>query len=228
MTTRVHEYLYSREVFRQRAQKKFFDNDPNVRILLDSVSELLLAFTLPLSDRNLAHVPNGQYVADLIVSFTRTHFIIAEHLTCSELVEAATLLRKQIELLSRLYELQETDLQALIKRTPNLKRLETNVRRLYGEYSEIAHSSNPEKLQLLGRIKIEQGTVTVLYPQYEENSLVTLQHVAMSVFEFVVWMSGFWSNSFDDLDLDSLAPLLEASINAHHELYKNAITAEIL
>lgn len=47
-----------------------------------------------------------QHRLPLFVSFTKTHMVIDELLHCCESIEAATLVRKQLELLERYKELK--------------------------------------------------------------------------------------------------------------------------
>jgi hypothetical protein len=147
------KYLYSREFFREQARKEFGDRNahaiPLIRLLNDYVATTMLGA----SGHDVGAIPNSQYNLDLIVSFTRTHFIVMDLIVCGELIEAATLQRKQFELVARLNEIRETkSIESLIKKTPNLTTLRTRIKKLYGEYSEISHSASPLPLQLLGRI----------------------------------------------------------------------------
>ena len=69
------------------------------------------------SDKSLKHVENGDYFSKLIVSFTKTHFILYGLIICNELIDASSLFRKQLELVSRLVELDRyIDISKLIKK----------------------------------------------------------------------------------------------------------------
>lgn len=85
-----------------------------------------------------------------MVSYLRSYYVVNDHIYYSEILEAAVLLRKQFELIARLYELLERDFEKLRGKTPNIGSLKSNLRNLYGDYSGIAHSSDPELFHLLG------------------------------------------------------------------------------
>jgi hypothetical protein len=199
----VQKYLYSRSVFRQMAEAEFFRRNPATKILLDSVNEYVALVLFSLSDKDLRSIPNCQYIGDLIVSFIRTHFIISDLVVCSELIEASTLLRKQLELLARLNELREgKSAEQLKKRVPNLNALQTKINVQYGAYSEIAHSSHLAPLQMLGSQKnSEDNMQTLVFPEFQEDSYVCLQHIVLSVFEFGLCMNELLNAH--DLGIDS-------------------------
>ncbi|MBL8206491.1 MAG: hypothetical protein JNM09_19815 [Blastocatellia bacterium] len=148
--TNAEKYLYSRNHFRKVAQDEFLRFNEHMNDLVASVNELVSSMTLFTSGKSLTAIPNGLYLGDLMVSFCRSHFISTDLTLGGELIEAVTIIRKQMELLSRLNELRNgLDINKLLRRTPNLKHLKTNLNRLYSDYSEIAHSSSPQPLQLL-------------------------------------------------------------------------------
>lgn len=187
-------YLESRHIARQQAEREFLDRHPDLMELLGAGNEYIAGCMLTLSRKDFRQVPHGLYASDLIISFTRTYFISIDLLGQGELIEAATLARKQIELLARLHELSTSDnLDSLIRKTPNVKRLTTQLRRLYSKYSELAHSADPIHLQQLGRIEDEKHTWTPVYPQYSSNASVTLQHILLSLAEFHSWASPYLS-----------------------------------
>ena len=120
---------------------------------------------------------------------------------CCELIEAATLLRKQFELVARLNEISTAEsIESLLKKTPNLASLRTRVKTLYREYSEISHSANPVPLELLGRISKENGDVTVVYPIFSQNAYVSLNHAAATVFEYYYWAHEFFARHINTYD----------------------------
>jgi hypothetical protein len=164
---------------------------------------------------------------DLIVSFTRTHFIVMDLIVCGELIEAATLQRKQFELVARLNEIREAkSIESLLKKTPNLTTLRTRIKKLYGEYSKISHSASPLPLQLLGRIPTQEGEVTVVYPIFSENAYVALNHAAVTVFEYYYWAHEFFSRHINTYDRGwGEGWIIEAT--EKHQLMCDAFPAEI-
>jgi hypothetical protein len=153
-------YLESRQLARQQVRREFVDLHPNLLQLVAAANEYLACCMLSLSGKDFRQVPHGSYVSGLIVSYVRTHFITIDFLGQGELIEAAVLSRKQMELLARLHELSANGcLENLIRRTPNVRILTTKLRRLYSDYSEIAHSANPIHLEQLGQIE-DEGSAT--------------------------------------------------------------------
>lgn len=158
-SSKAEKYLYSRDHFRKVAQHEFLKFNDEANILVASVNELVASLTLFVSGKSFREIDNGLYLADLMVSFCRSHFIASDLLLGGELVEGAVIVRKQIELLARLNEIANgLDIDRLIRKTPNIKHLKTGLNRLYSDYSEISHSASPKVMELLGRKEYEQGT----------------------------------------------------------------------
>lgn len=205
----ANTYLSARGAARTKAQAEFVFRHPEALPLVALSNEYIAATMQLLSGRNMARLKHGLYVGDLIVSFTRTHFIAQDLLGFGELIEAAVLIRKQMELLARLHELAENDsLDSLIRRTPNVRPLGKQIRCLYSVYSEIAHSSNPIHLQQLGRVEIDGVEYTPIYPVYDSNSIVTFQHQVLTVVEFHNWAHPFLSAAYEDFDADAADELI--------------------
>lgn len=198
------KYLSSRDIFRARAKEEFFARKPSVSPLILAINDYVASSTLGVSNQAMPPVLHASYICDLIVSYVRTHFIILDLVTCSELIEAATLLRKQFELLARLNELRASkSINHWLKKTPNLSALKTQIKTLYSNYSEVAHSSHPRCLDLLGSIEHGEGkSSTTLYPVFLEDAYVLLQHTVVTVFEYHMWAHEFLSESFESYNID--------------------------
>lgn len=226
--TKAEKYLYSRDHFRELARLDFFKFNDNANNLVVSVNELVASTTLFSSGKNLQDIQNGLYIGNLIVSFCRSHFIASDLILHGELIEAATIIRKQVELLSRLNELRNgLDIEKLIKKTPNLKHLITNFKTLYPDYSGIAHSSNPKFLQLLGETEQKNGVFTTLYPRFQENCYVSMSHLVVSALEFFVWASIFYSEYFQEYNpLDDVA-LVKVVVETHNKIFNRSIQGTI-
>ena len=112
----------------------------------------------------------------LIISYIRTHFVIDELIRCCENIEAATLIRKQLEVLARYKETENLPkLKKAIeeKKVPQMKNVE-NAGGMYGRLSEIAHSAKPETYTLFSYEKLENGNAGInLFGIYDENVKVT-------------------------------------------------------
>lgn len=195
------KYVRSREAFRQKAVKDFIAADSEATDLIYRSGEYVAWFTLGLSGKDFRSVPNGLYISDLIVSFTRTHFIASDLVLAGELIDGATLLRKQFELLARLHELSEEDEKALERKVPNVRALKSQLRRLYGEYSEIAHSASKLPLRLLGRVSDAEGDRTPVYPHFDDNARIAALHLTGTVAEFALWCETFLAKHGTALDM---------------------------
>jgi hypothetical protein len=218
--TNVEKYLYSRSHFRSIAQNDFLKFNPNSNDLVAISGELVASLMLFMSGKSLQDIRNGLYIGDLIVSFCRSHFISIDLILSGELVEAAVIIRKQMELIARLNEcMGEMDIESLVKRTPNVKHLKSEMKKMYSVYSEIAHSASPKTISILGRSDYESKTFTPVYPIFDENSYVSLQHMTLLVFEFYLSYSVFLENNFIDYDGTRDAILFEELIEKHHAIF---------
>ena len=220
-TSKAKKYLYSRDHFRKLAQHDFLKFNDEANLLVASVNELVASLTLFVSGKNLAEIGNGLYLGDLMVSFCRSHFIAVDLLLGGELVEGAVIVRKQIELLARLNEISSgLDIARLIRKTPNIKHLKTGLYRLYSEYSEISHSASPKVMELLGRKDYENGVFTPLYPEFQENSYVSMQHLVISALEYYVWCVNFFNDNFEGYDSTIDTIIFQKALEQHEKTYK--------
>jgi hypothetical protein len=140
------------------------------------------------SGANWVGVKNAEYTVGLSASFLRTQLTIVDLAEQSEVQDGATLLRKNLETVARILELEKaTDPTTLFQRPPNVGVLRGNAKMLYGGYSEIAHSAHPRTSQLLGGPEDGRIGLVSLHPKYTEHTLVLITN-AFAVFgEFYVW-----------------------------------------
>lgn len=101
-SSKAEKYLYSRDHFRKLAQHEFLKFNDEANLLVASINELVASLTLFVSGKSFREIDNGLYLADLMVSFCRSHFIASDLLLGGELVEGAVIVRKQIELLAKM------------------------------------------------------------------------------------------------------------------------------
>lgn len=215
----AQNYLNSRNAFRAEAVREFQDN-PDALRLVDLLNDYVATTMFLMSGKDVGGIKHGTYIAKLVVSFVRTHFIAIELITHSELVEAATLIRKQFELMARLNELlKEDSLEGLLKRTPNLSNLRTKIKGLYGQYSEIAHSASLDPLQLLGSVGVGNGTMTTVYPTFSGHAHTSLSHAAMCVFEYFLWCEEFFTNNIAGYDRDWAAGWANQVFEAYESMF---------
>jgi hypothetical protein len=224
-SSKAEKYIYSRDHFRKRAQHNFLSFNEHANLLVALINELVASMTFSVSGKSFREIENGLYLADLMVSFCRSHFIASDLILGGDLVEGAVIIRKQIELLARVNELSAgLDIDKLERRTPNVKHLKTGLNRLYSEYSEIAHSASPKVMQILGRTEFDECTYTPLYPEFQENAYVSMQHLVGTALEYYVWCANFLIDNFPEYDVTYDAVLFN---KAHEQLQKVFTVAPI-
>ncbi|MCG2624680.1 hypothetical protein LVY72_22580 [Arthrobacter sp. I2-34] len=180
-------YLRNREGWRAIARAAFDEELPEAEDLRINLDEFVTRTAYKLSGFNASSVKNGGYLTYLLYTFVRTHMVVSELVQCGDLLEAATLQRKQMETIARLHEVAKTEsVEELLRRTPNVKHLKSNLRTLYGLYSEVAHSASDSYFYLLSRG--ENSPFLSLFPKHSHNSYISLTHVALGVTELYFWM----------------------------------------
>ena len=228
LSSKAEKYIHSRDHFRKLAQHDFLSFNEHSNLLIASINELVASMTLFVSGKSFREIENGLYIADLMVSFCRSHFIASDLILGGELVDAAVIVRKQMELLARVNELSAgLDVEKLVKRTPNIKHLKTGLNRLYSEYSEISHSASPKAMQLLGRKELKEGTFTPVYPEFQENAYVSMQHLVMTSLEYYVWCANFLIDNFPEYDITYDSVLFKKAYEQHHRIFTGAPISEL-
>jgi len=107
----------------------------------------------------------------LISSYVRTHFIINDFLLNGDLVEASVLMRKQLESVARLNEIDSKSLERLLGKTPNVKNiLKGESGKIYGLLSEIAHSSSHRIGELLSIVEDGEKVGVSNLPTYSKHA----------------------------------------------------------
>jgi hypothetical protein len=195
-------YRRLRAEHREGATEEFLSRKADVARLAAAADELVANVTYFCVGKDLREIVDGLYIGDLIVSFCRSHFTASDLIAGCELVEAGVILRKQMELVSRLHELRKgIPIDDLVGQVPNVRHLSPALRRVYGEYSALTHSSNPKQLQLLGEIQNESGfTGTPLYPAFQDNAYVALFHSCVLTMEFCAWSQRFYAAEFSSYE----------------------------
>lgn len=223
LLSKAEKYIQTRNHFRKLAQHNFLSFNGHANLLVVLINELVASMTLFVSGKSFREIDNGLYLADLMVSFCRSHFIASELVLGGELVEAAVIVRKQMELLARLNELTGgLDIDKLVRRTPNIKHLKSGLNKLYSEYSEISHSASPKVMQILGRKEFEEGTFTPLYAEFQENSYVSMQHLVITALEYCVWCANFLIDNFPEYDATYDSVLFNKAYEQHQKVFTGA------
>jgi hypothetical protein len=219
----VTEYYQLNRAARLQHLSDFLDHDVESVKLLEHLNELVAYLSLFISGKEPTASKNDFYMSSLIVSFSLSHFVIEELLKFGELVDVITLIRKQVELLARMAELQGgKSAEDLARKTPNVKHLVTPLSRAYGQHSEIAHSASTTVMELLGVLENEKGELWGTFnPVFTRHSLIAFEHLSLTVLEFVVWTTTHFHATYEEFSEDVIIPHLEKVIELNDRLFRD-------
>ena len=186
---------------REECREKFRRVEPNenniLRILIDGQIGLLAE---DVRRRVETVTPAISYQIGLSASYIRSHFLVSDLILNGDLVEAIVLIRKQLESLARLHELDSKPLQRLIGKVPNIQKvLKGPAGRMYGDLSEVAHFSTPRVAELMHVFERGELTGPSLLPVYSErsgacmdmNHFISVYFIAWMVEKLPTWYPGF-------------------------------------
>lgn len=158
----------ARKVSREKFRSKESETENTIRISIDGLIASLIKETeskIEIVDEKVS------FKLTLISSYVRTHFIINDFLLNGDLVEASVLMRKQLETVARLNELDSKSLIKLLGKTPNIKNvLKGESGKIYGLLSEIAHSSSHRIGELLSVVEDGEKVGVSNLPKYSEHA----------------------------------------------------------
>ncbi|AZA56350.1 hypothetical protein [Chryseobacterium shandongense] len=172
----ISTFIINSEKSRAHSQKQYKLAEENI----PKLSELKLMMDgLIVTVSNNFHTPvtnlndKISYQIALSASYIRTHFLINDLIMSGDVIEAATLLRKQLEALTRLIEVEEKEISKLEKKTPNVNNVFNNsTKELYKQLSEIAHSSSNKVTDMISNFEEDRNRAEAhIYPQFSLHSL---------------------------------------------------------
>lgn len=217
----LDHHLLNLQLHEERCRAAFYAGAEEVLPLTTFMLEALADFVQRTSGKAWpVDGEEGHYSVGLAVSFIRTQFLVVRCAEQSHLIEGATLLRKQIELLARLNQIDDSSktLERLLRKVPDLRVLKSQVAKLYGSYSEIAHSSVPEHFRLLGSGETEETSGYLsLYPKFSPNSYVFLTHAGHAFLEFWVWLQSYNERHGEPWDLEEFNRSARAALKVLRE-----------
>jgi hypothetical protein len=178
---------------RAEVKKTYLKNEPELyatfRITLDA---LLVRISKKLAGKIVNPTKELSYQYNLLASFVRTHFLINTLIFHGDLIEAHTLIRKQMETLTRLHELDKKPLIKLQKKTPNVLNVFGTVGKgIYPDLSEIAHFSTNEVAKLIEFIDNNGDTGPTLVPIYKDSALICYKRHGYISLYFAYWLIEF-------------------------------------
>jgi len=165
-----------------------------------------------------------QYKLLLAVSFMRTHICACEHIFHSENIEATTLLRKQLELIARMHEVEVKDLAKIYDKVPNIS-FARPLNVLYGQMSKVAHNADMGSLDMLGYLMDdEKHKRFCLYPIYNENTIysfgVAIGQFLMFVVETILLQKAIFEEYNVQEDGDMVTEFLRYGLTTEIPFFK--------
>lgn len=139
--------------------EKYKTNETNQEFYIRAITDGLMARLARNLESKVENVTEAiSYQIILTVSFIRSYYIINDMIMHGDLIEASTLLRKQLESLTRLHELDGLPLKKLLRKTPDVIRtFKTMGKQAYPHLSEIAHFASPKAGELLSILEKQGG-----------------------------------------------------------------------
>lgn len=212
----MDHFVLQRAGWRLKAAHDLSSTSPDGFALLDGCRSVCALFADSISGGNWAQVKHAVYLVGLTAGFLRTQLTVLELAEQSEVADGATLLRKNIEALARIRELEATtDAERLYKRPPNVSALKGNARLLYGGYSEIAHSAHPRTAQLLGGPEDGAPGWVSLHPKFGEHTLVLISNSFVVLGEFYEWSRDIFPTMSDDYPLQEIDQMMNGLLATH-------------
>lgn len=155
---------------RAYAEKHLKEDYPEYEIIVNMMVDYFTMITEKLDSVEIAD-EKQQYKLLLVVSFMRTHYVVNELIIYSEIIEASTLMRKQLELIARLKEIEVSELEKIEKKVPQMKHVPW-IKDYYGLWSQVAHNASLDSLDLLGyNMEDEEHKRFYVQPSYTENTI---------------------------------------------------------
>lgn len=150
------ESLKRREVSRETYLQNEEQHESSIRILIDG---LMAKLTNVMIEKKIKDAyERKSYQINVLASVVRTHYLINNLIMDGDLVEAQILIRKQLESLTRLDELDSASLQQLPKGTPNVNNRFRNLyKTAYIPLSEVAHFGSPKVSRFLLQPTLRSG-----------------------------------------------------------------------
>jgi hypothetical protein len=130
-----------------------------------------------------------------------------------DLIEAVTLIRKQLESLARLHELDHKPLNKLQGETPNVGMFfRHGGGEMYGRLSEVAHFSKPRVSELMHVIQDGERIGPSLHPVFTEHSFACLDMHHFVAIYFLVWVTEKLNEWYPATDREEALAILMQTI----------------
>jgi len=177
--------LAARELCREEFRRTEAEQNNVLRILVDGqIGQIADRVTNKVQATN----PAISYQIGVSASFIRTHFLVSDLILNGDLIEAIILIRKQLESLTRLHELDSEPFLKLSGKVPNIKIFQGAAARMYGGLSEVAHFSTSSVGELLHVAERGELVGPSLLPVFTERSLACFDMVHFVAVYFIAWI----------------------------------------
>lgn len=201
----------ARQKCRTKSRASELEPRNRLRIHIDGVMVAIAnSVRMPIANVN----KSSSYQITLSVSFIRTHFLVSDMIRNGDVVEAFVLVRKQLESLARLNELDSKHLARLHKKTPNIQNaLKGGAGRIYGDLSEIAHFSTPRVAEFLNVVERGPAIGSSLLNVYSERAVACMDMCQFIALYFQMWTLDKLKEWYPDRNYDELAIILGLAIS---------------
>lgn len=202
--------LQAREACREQFRRAEREQDNVLRILVDGqIASLEETLSKPVAKAD----HSVSYQIGLVTSYVRTHFIITELILNGDIVEATTLIRKQLESLARMHELDSRPLDQLQGQTPNVGMFfRHGGGQMYGLLSEVAHFSKPRVAELLHVIQEGDRIGPSLHPVFTEHSFACLDMHHFVAIYFLAWITEKAAHWYPEIKVEERRTLLYLTV----------------
>ena len=181
------QFLLAKEKARNEFREQEREVDNRLRAHLDTLITDL--GTTIVNNKIAATTTSSSYQLSLCASLTRCHFIVNDLLLEGSLIEGVTLIRRQLEGLARLYELDNSPAAQLDGQTPQVKRaIGANVGSLYGILSEITHFTRARVGEFLSVDTDGDLIGPSPLPKFQKEAFACFDRHAYVSFMFASWL----------------------------------------
>lgn len=180
------ESMRAREIARDVYREAETNEENVLRISIDGLIALLAH---NMTGRIEITGEKSSYQISLVTSYIRSHFLINDMIMDGDVVEATILIRKQLESLTRMHELDANPLMKLMKRTPNvINCFKSMGKKIYPHLSEIAHFATPRVGELLHVGEDGELVGPSLHPRYTKAAHGSFDLQALVSIYFLFWL----------------------------------------
>lgn len=146
----------------------------NIDVIANLLDGLILSVSKNFHKPPVEVTEKVSYQIGICASYIRTHFIINTLIENGDILEASTLIRKQLESITRLLELRtDKSITKLSGRTPNVNQIfNKRLQDVYQFLSDISHSGKKDIYNLISIEDVDNGIAKAnIYPMYSNDSL---------------------------------------------------------